>query len=178
LIAVTLAKGISNVPIGAAILVVIIMFVALSPETNKKNLSLPIAEKLKHLDTLGTTIFLGAVVSLLLVLQWGGQTIPWGSATSIGLFVCFIVCGFIFIALQWRQEEYATIPFRIVRVRSVYMGAVVLFTLGAASISVRAPSPPETDVRRRSLTNTREAGVLSSALFPSNTRHIRYGERS
>jgi hypothetical protein len=135
----TVAKGNSNVPIGAAILVVIVSFVALSPETNKKNLSLPIAEKLKHLDALGTTVFLGSVVSLLLVLQWGGQTISWGSGTSVGLFVCFIVCGIMFIGVQWRQGEYATMPFRILRIRSVYMGALVLFTLGAASISVSAP---------------------------------------
>jgi hypothetical protein len=117
------------------------MFVAISPETNKKNLSLPIGEKLKHLDPLGTVFFLGSIVSLLLALQWGGQTISWGSATCIGLFVCFGICGILFIALQWRLREYATIPFRVFRIRSVYMGALVLFTLGLASISVRLPIP-------------------------------------
>ncbi|KAF2176057.1 MFS general substrate transporter, partial [Zopfia rhizophila CBS 207.26] len=125
-----------NVPIGAAISIAILLFIAISPETNKKNLSLPIAEKLKHLDAVGTIVFLGSIVSLLLVLQWGGQTISWGSGKSIGLFVCFGVCGVIFIALQWRLGEYATIPFRVVRIRSIYMGALVLFTLGIASISL------------------------------------------
>jgi hypothetical protein len=132
---------ISNGPIGAAILVVTIVFVALSPDTNARNLSLPIVEKLKHLDALGTIFFLGSIVSLLLVLQWGGQTISWGSGQSVGLFVCFVVCGVIFITIQWRQAEYATIPFRKVRIRSVYMGALLLFTLGAVSISVRASTP-------------------------------------
>jgi hypothetical protein len=136
----SLAKLNSNVPIGAAILVAILLFVVISPETNRENLSLPIVEKLKHLDPVGTIVFLGSIVSLLLVLQWGGQTIPWASSKSIGLFVCFGLCGIIFIALQWRLGEYATIPFRVVRIRSIYMGALVLFTLGIASISVRVPA--------------------------------------
>lgn len=126
----------SNVPIGVAILIAILFFVSLSPETNKRNLSLPITEKLKHLDPIGTVAFLGSIVSLLLVLQWGGQTISWRSGTSIGLFLCFGICGIMFVVVQWRLKEYATIPFRVVRVRSIYMGALVLFTLGIASISV------------------------------------------
>jgi hypothetical protein len=134
-----LKKNNSNVPIGAAILVAILLFVTISPETSKKNLSLPLAEKLKHLDPLGTVIFLGSIVSLLLALQWCGQTVAWNSATCIGLFVCFGVCGIVFVALQWRLGEYATIPFRVCRIRSIYMGTLVLFTLGLASISVRAP---------------------------------------
>lgn len=126
----------SNVPLGAAILVPIGCFVVLSSETNKKNRSLPIAEKLKHLDPIGTIIFLGAIVSLLLALQWGNQKISWDSGTSIGLFLCFGIGAVAFTALQWRLGEYATIPFRVIRIRSVYMGALVLFTLGIASISV------------------------------------------
>jgi hypothetical protein len=126
----------SNVPIGFAILLAIILFVPVSPSTNTKNLSLPLASKLRHLDPLGTLIFLGSIVSLLLALQWGGQTIHWNSPTSIGLFTCFAVCGILFILLQWRLGEYATLPFRVCRIRSIYMGALVLFFLGIASISL------------------------------------------
>lgn len=103
---------------------------------NNDNQSLSLKEKLKHLDAIGTAVFLGSIVSLLLVLQWGGQSIAWNSATSIGLFVCFGVCGLIFIALQWYLGEYATIPFRVIKIRSIYMGALVLFTLGISSIVV------------------------------------------
>lgn len=142
----------SNVPLGAAIFTAVLLFVDISPETNKKNLSLAIAEKLKHLDGLGTILFLGSIVSLLLVLQWGGQTISWRSGISIGLFITFGVCGILFIALQWRLGEYATIPFRVVRIRSIYMGALVLFTLGIASISVGTPFPTQKRVQKLTLT--------------------------
>ena len=125
-----------NVPIGGAIFMAVLFFVNVSPETNKANLSFSMTEKVKHLDPIGTIVFLGSIVPLLLVLQWGGQTLAWSSATSIGLFVCFGVCGIAFIALQWRLGDYATIPMRLVRIRSIYMGALVLFTLGIASISV------------------------------------------
>ncbi|KAH5296153.1 hypothetical protein HBI12_213810 [Parastagonospora nodorum] len=125
-----------NVPLGAAILVPIGCFVVLSSETNKRNRSLPIAEKLKHLDPIGTILFLGSIVSLLLALQWGNQKISWDSATSIGLFFCFGIGTIAFTTLQWRLGEYATIPFRVIRIRSIYMGALVLFTLGVASISL------------------------------------------
>jgi hypothetical protein len=63
----------SNVPLGATILVPIGYLVVLTSETNSKNRPLPIAEKSKHLDPIGTIIFIGAVVSLLLALQWGNQ---------------------------------------------------------------------------------------------------------
>lgn len=130
----------SNVPIGAIVGVIVFLFCNPSFESNKENLCMPFKKKLKHLDLLGTVIFLGSIVSLLLVLQWGGRTIAWSSATSIGLFVCFGVLMIIFVLLQWRLGDYATIPFRIARIRSVYMGAMVLFTLGIASISVRSLS--------------------------------------
>jgi hypothetical protein len=133
----------SNVPIGVVVLVAVLFFVTISPETNKKTPSLSIVEKLKPLDVVGTIFFLGSIVSLLLALQWGGQTISWGSEKSVGLFVCFDVCGIIFVALQWCLGEYATIPFRVVRIRSIYMGGLVLFTLGTASISVGVSTPTQ-----------------------------------
>lgn len=114
----------------------VFLFCNISYQSNRENYYLPLSEKLKHLDFAGTALFLGSIVSLLLVLQWGGRTITWSSPTSIGLFVCFGTLMILFLALQWMLGEYATIPFRIVRIRSVYMGALVLFTLGIASISV------------------------------------------
>ncbi|KAF2267497.1 MFS general substrate transporter [Lojkania enalia] len=123
-----------NVPISVIVFTVVFMFVTISPDANRENQSLLLKEKLKHLDGIGTVIFLGSIVSLLLVLQWGGQTITWSSGTSIGLFVCFGICGILFVALQWRLGECATIPPRVIKIRSIYMGALVLFTLGISSI--------------------------------------------
>ncbi|KAJ4305907.1 hypothetical protein N0V90_001440 [Kalmusia sp. IMI 367209] len=130
------ANQISNVPIGGAVAICVFLFCNASYESNKENIRLPLREKLRHLDLISTVVFLGSIVSLLLILQWGGQTVAWNSATSIGLFVCFGVLIIVFIALQWKLGEYATMPFRIIKVRSIYMGAMVLFTLGVASISL------------------------------------------
>ena len=63
-----MAENNSNVPLGAVILVATLCFVSIPLEGNEKNLSLPIVEKLKHLDPAGTAIFLGSILSLLLVL--------------------------------------------------------------------------------------------------------------
>lgn len=114
----------------------IVLFVHLSADINKVNQSLPIKEKLRRLDFAGTAVFLGSVCCLLLNLQWSGQTIAWSSATSIGLFVGFGILAIIFCVLQYKLGEYATIPLRILKIRSIYMGALVLFTLGIASIAV------------------------------------------
>ncbi|OAG09464.1 MFS general substrate transporter [Paraphaeosphaeria sporulosa] len=125
-----------NIPIGLTVAVGVFSCCHLCNDTNKGNLQLPLREKLRHLDLISTVIFLGAIVSLLLALQWGGRTMAWNSAKSIGLFICFGTLTIIFIIAQWKLGEYATIPFRIVRIRSVYMGAMVLFFLGVASISL------------------------------------------
>ncbi|KAF2867710.1 MFS multidrug transporter-like protein [Massariosphaeria phaeospora] len=125
-----------NAPVGGAVIICVFLFVNISPKANREKLGLSIKEKLKHLDFVGTIFFLGSIVSLLLVLQWGGRTISWNSGTSIGLFITFGVCLIAFIALQWKLGEYATIPPRIIKVRSIYMGAIVLFALGISSIAL------------------------------------------
>lgn len=117
-------------------IVIVFLFVHLVSSAHAATHSLSLKEKLKHLDAAGTIIFLGSIVPLLLVLQWGGQRIAWGSATSIGLFVCSGVFLLIFVFLQDYLGEYATIPPRIVKMRSIYMGNLVLFVLGISSIAL------------------------------------------
>lgn len=79
------------------------------------------------MDPLGTVILIGAVTCLLLNLQWGGQTLPWNSPRIIGLFVTFGVLVIMFGMVEFKLGEKATIPLRIVRQRSVLMGAGFLF---------------------------------------------------
>jgi hypothetical protein len=88
------------------------------------------------MDGVGILFFLGAVVSLLLVLQWGGQTYPWNDSKCIGLFVGFGSIAIVFGFWEWKQGETAIIPFRILRKRSIHMGALVLLALGMSSLTV------------------------------------------
>jgi fatty acid desaturase len=92
--------------------------------------------KLQHMDPIGCSVFIAAVCCLLLALQWGGQTKPWRSPTIIGLLVGGAALFCLFGIIQWKLGEKATIPLRILRYRSIYTSAGVLFFLGASTYVV------------------------------------------
>lgn len=85
-----------------------------------------------HFDPIGTLIFIPAIISLLLALQWGGTTYPWNNGRIIGLFVVFGVLILAFLFVQWRQQENATVPPRIFRNRTVMAGSFFAFSIGSA----------------------------------------------
>ncbi|KAK8026497.1 major facilitator superfamily domain-containing protein [Apiospora marii] len=122
-----------NVPVGVCVIAVVFFFVHIGQSSNKANRELDLRKKLNHMDGLGTTLFLGAVCCLLLVLQMGGQKWAWRDSRCIGLFVGFAVLTGCFALWQWRRGDLAIIPFRILRKRSIGMGALVLFSLGMSS---------------------------------------------
>lgn len=97
------------------------------PNSNTK---LPVKEKLRHVDVVGSIIFLGTICCLLLALTWGGQKYPWRSSQIIGLFVGFGLLTILFSCWTWRQGDATLIPLRILRKRSIMMGALTLFGLG------------------------------------------------
>ncbi|KAJ2999269.1 hypothetical protein NUW58_g43 [Xylaria curta] len=126
---------IGNVPVGVAVVAAILLFVNIKPSSNQINHELPLRTKLQQMDAVGTLLFLGAVVSLLLVLQWGGQTYPWSDSRCIGLFVGFGSIAAVFGFWEWKQGDTAIVPFRTLRKRSIHMGALVLFALGMSSLT-------------------------------------------
>ncbi|KAJ2992653.1 hypothetical protein NUW58_g2094 [Xylaria curta] len=120
-----------NLPIGAVTLLVIGFFFP-DPVKRKRQASEPFMQRLMHFDPIGTLIFIPAIVSLLLALQWGGTTYPWNNGRIIGLFVVFGVLLLVFLYLQWHQQENATVPPRIFRNRTVMAGSFFAFSLGSA----------------------------------------------
>ncbi|KAJ3578732.1 hypothetical protein NPX13_g1830 [Xylaria arbuscula] len=124
----------SNVPVGVAVIIAIVFFVRIQASSDQVNHGLPLKTKLRQMDAVGTVLFIGAVVSLLLVLQWGGQLYPWNSSRIIALLVVFGILVIIFTFWEWKQGDTAIIPFRIMRKRSIHMGALVLFALGGSSL--------------------------------------------
>lgn len=60
-----------NLPVGC--IAMIIIFLGLDITNQDTVNSIPLVEKLKQLDLIGTVLLIPAVVSLLLALQWGGQ---------------------------------------------------------------------------------------------------------
>lgn len=107
--------------------------------TDNANRRLPLKQKFHHMDPVGCLVFIAAICCLLLALQWGGQSKPWRSATVIGLFIGFGLLSCAFGHIQWRLGDRATIPLRVLRQRSMCVGALVLFFLGASTYVVRLP---------------------------------------
>lgn len=93
------------------------------------------AQRIVLFDPVGTILFMPAVICLLLALQWGGTTYAWSSGRIIALFVVFGVLIFVFLYVQHRQQDHATVPPRIIKKRSVWSSAIFSFSVGAAFLS-------------------------------------------
>ncbi|KAL8954074.1 MAG: hypothetical protein Q9222_000131 [Ikaeria aurantiellina] len=100
-----------NLPLGAVTIVGIAIFFK-SPK-RAKQASIGFKARSKQFDPIGTTLFIPAIVCLLLALQWGGSKYDWSN-------------------VQFRQGDNATIPIRIVKQRSVAASAWFTFCLGAS----------------------------------------------
>ncbi|KAJ7735132.1 MFS multidrug transporter [Mycena maculata] len=118
-----------NLPIGAITLLVMI-FMFKSPHQDKGE-EMNLTQRLGQFDPIGTLLIIPAVVCLLLALQWGGSTYPWKSGRIIALFVVFGVLTLVFIAVQARKQDSATVPPRILKNRSIWSGAWFAFCQGA-----------------------------------------------
>jgi hypothetical protein len=88
----------------------------------------------KELDLFGTLFFIPAIVCLLFALQWGGSKYPWNEGRIIALFVSFGVFIIIFIGIQIRMQDNATVPPRIIKNRSVAASSFFAFCLGSGFI--------------------------------------------
>ena len=93
--------------------------------------SLGFKQRVKEFDLYGTSVFIPAIVCLLLALQWGGTKYAWGSWRSILLFVLFAILIACFIAIQFWKQDSATIPPKIFKKRSVWSAALFAFCLGS-----------------------------------------------
>lgn len=130
-----------NLPIGVVVLVVLSIFLKFKGVENESR-RLSLKKKLDRMDPLGRFVFLSAVCCLLLALQWGGQSKSWSSSTVIGLIVGFVALFGLFGYLEWRRQDRALIPPRVLRQRSIFTGAMVLFFLGASTYLVSLPLVP------------------------------------
>ena len=89
-------------------------------------------ERTRQFDIYGTSLFLPAIICLLLALQWGGSKYAWGSGRIIALLVVFVVLAACFIAVQFWKGNYATIPIRIITQRNIAGSCWFAFCLGGS----------------------------------------------
>jgi hypothetical protein len=105
-----------------------------SHSANIANTSLPLRQKLQHMDFAGLVIFLGLVTCLLLALTWGGETYAWHDSRIIGLFIGFGLLTIVFCYWLVRRGDTGLIPLRVLRQRSIAVGALVLAGFGVISV--------------------------------------------
>ncbi|PVI07176.1 MFS transporter [Periconia macrospinosa] len=99
-----------NLPFGAVSMVVVFFFFV-NPERQYSHLT--VKERIKKMDLLGAVFLICAIVSLLLALQWGGQTYPWRNSNL------------------WKKDD-ATIPVRVFKQRTIWVSSVFSALLSMA----------------------------------------------
>ena len=107
-----------NLPVGAAAVIVIIFLLEATPPPNPSK-AMTLWNRLDQLDPFGTFTFLAGTVCLILALQWGGTTYPWDDHRIVALFVLFGVLMIAFVAIQIWKHEIASVPPRIIKMRSI-----------------------------------------------------------
>ncbi|KAG7130180.1 MFS-type efflux pump MFS1 like protein [Verticillium longisporum] len=120
-----------NLPIGGVAMAVIVFFLHL-PKNSHNLQGLTVKERVKRLDIIGALLFLPAIVSLLLALQWGGNKYKWNAPTTVGLFVCFAGLLVLFGVVQLRKGPNGTLPPWLFRNRNVVCAMLFAFCFGGA----------------------------------------------
>ncbi|KAK9368223.1 major facilitator superfamily domain-containing protein [Lipomyces kononenkoae] len=110
-------------PLGGIAILIILFLPPLRAEHNAENLKLPLKDKLKQMDLLGTALFVPSIVCLLLALQWAGTTYGWGNVRIVVLLVTFANLLLVFGWSQYRAGDKETLPIRILKMRSILAGA-------------------------------------------------------
>ncbi|KAH7336653.1 MFS multidrug transporter-like protein [Rhexocercosporidium sp. MPI-PUGE-AT-0058] len=95
----------------------------------------PVWEGLKAVDWAGSLTIVGGTLMLLLGLEFGGVTYPWGSTTVICLIVFGVVVGGLFVLNEWKFARYPVMPLRIFKHRSNIASLGVCFCHGAVFIA-------------------------------------------
>jgi hypothetical protein len=116
-------QGQINLPFGGAAMATVLFFFK---NPTRANSSMVVKKKLNELDFVGAFFLVPGVVCLLLALQWGGTTYPWKDSKVWGCFLGFGLLISIFIVIQIRKGERATIPPSILKQRSILATALTL----------------------------------------------------
>ncbi|KAJ5639006.1 uncharacterized protein N7484_006868 [Penicillium longicatenatum] len=116
-----------NLPIGAVTFFFIVFFFRSTKAIKQKA---GWKQQLAEMDLLGSFFFLPAIICLLLALQWGGTKYSWSDGRIIALFVIFGVLGLLFMWIQHRGQDRATVPPRLIKNRNVWGAAWYAMALG------------------------------------------------
>ena len=109
-----------NLPFGGIALLTVFFFFK---NPVRKHTDMTLRQKIGQIDLLGAFFLISGIVCLLLALQWGGSTYPWKDSKVWGCILGFGLIISIFLYMQFRLGDLATIPPRILRQRTVAASA-------------------------------------------------------
>jgi hypothetical protein len=90
-----------------------------------------------QIDPVGTVLAMGAVISFILALQYGGVSKPWNSSTVIGLLVGFVAIAVTFSVWEYFQGERAAVSRRLLSDRNVWVNSLyTMFFAGSYFIII------------------------------------------
>ena len=121
-----------NLPIGAVSIFIVLFFLHVPPP---RQASLTAKEKFFRMDPLGNLFFAPSIICLLLALQWGGSTYEWSNGRVIALLVLFGVLLILWIIIQGRSGDNATVPARVFLQRSIMAGFTFSNCIGGVMLA-------------------------------------------
>lgn len=117
------------VPITGTAIIILFFFLHLdNPRT-------PVWDGLKAVDWAGSLTIVGGTLMVLLGLEFGGITYPWGSATVICLIVFGFVVAGLFVLNEWKFARYPVMPLRLFKHPSNIAALGVCFCHGYVFIA-------------------------------------------
>lgn len=122
-----------NLPLGA---IVAVMFFFLYQVPQHTRVSTTALQKFKRLDLVGLTVFIAAMVCLILGLQFGGTSETWNRPKIIVLMTLFGVFFLTFMAYETWLGEEATLPPRIAKNRTVMSASLFVLCIDAPYYAV------------------------------------------
>ncbi|KFZ19398.1 hypothetical protein V502_03670, partial [Pseudogymnoascus sp. VKM F-4520 (FW-2644)] len=120
-----------NIPIGGVAMVVLAIVLNLPTPVSAKT---SFKKKFWQVDPLGTICFIPGICCILLALQWGGNQYPWNDGVIIALFIVGTLLVIVFVCVQIRLQDSATVPPRIIKMRTVASGFCFSLCVGASLI--------------------------------------------
>lgn len=167
-----------NLPIGGVAAAIIFFF--FKTPGNAKPVLATWREKLLQMDLVGACMIMGALISYLLALEYGGQTHPWSSSVVVGLIVGFVVITAAFACWEVFLGERAMLPRRLLNIRAVFISSTYTFFLGGSYFliiyylpiyfqSVDGASPIMSGVMNLPLILSVTIAMIASGIYIGNT---------
>ncbi|CAG9985600.1 unnamed protein product [Clonostachys byssicola] len=168
-----------NLPVGGIALLVVLFF--FHNPSHSKPIDATFREKIVNLDLGGVALAMGAIISLTLALEYGGQKMPWNSSTVIGLLMGFVAILVAFVAWQIWQGDRGMTPPRVIKVLPIWSTSLFQFFFAGSYMislyylpiyfqSVHGVSPIQSGVRNLPLVIASAIAILVTGQLVAKTQ--------